>query len=463
MTTQTPERSGPLASSFRDPSGYLIHIDGRLCRLVKAVYAAHYDRLMESGLYAELSDSGLLVRHEEIALPSGLGEDAYKLLRPELVPFISYPYEWCFSQYRDAALLTLDIAERAIAADMVLKDASAYNVQFIGNRPVFIDTLSFEQYDATKPWIAYGQFCRHFLAPLLLMSHDDARLNKLMRSFIDGVPLDLASKLLPGSTRFSPGILLHIHQHAASELKQVNAREPSSAPTRAFGKNAMLGLLDSLKGLIKKLSPPGGKTEWGDYYSDTNYTEAGFEAKKQLVKEFLAEVKPGVAWDLGANTGVMSQIAVEAGNYVVAFDIDANAVERNYARPKQSTLIPLIQDFSNPSASIGWANAERPGLMQRGPADTLLALAVIHHLAIGNNVPLPQIADWFADLGKNLIIEFVPKHDSQVKRLLLHREDIFTTYDQANFEEVMTKRWKMIRKASISETERTLYLFERKS
>ena len=127
------------------------------------------------------------------------------VLRPRELPLISYPYEWCFSQLREAALLTLELQRRALAAGMRLKDASAYNIQFDAGRPILIDTLSFEVGDPTQPWPAYRQFCEHFLAPLALMAYRDPRCGLMLRDFIDGIPVDLAARLMPGRTRLRPG------------------------------------------------------------------------------------------------------------------------------------------------------------------------------------------------------------------------------------------------------------------
>ncbi len=198
MTTLNDE---PVAASFRDPSGFLFSRNGALYRQINRVYADDYDHLISSGLYDQLVKSGLLIPHREVSEKPVYPELAVKVIQPELVPFISYPYEWSFSQLKDAALATLAIQKRSIKAGMSLKDASAYNIQFINGKPTLIDTLSFEIYKEGKPWDAYRQFCQHFLAPLALMARVDVRLGQLLRVFIDGIPLDLASRLLPASTR----------------------------------------------------------------------------------------------------------------------------------------------------------------------------------------------------------------------------------------------------------------------
>jgi ribosomal protein L11 methylase PrmA len=462
-----------IAGSFRDPSGFLFTHDGAIYRQVNAAYAEHYDRLMQSGLYDALTRSGSLVAHEEVSWAVGASAPpaiadappAWKIIRPERVPFISYPYEWSFGQLKAAALLTLDIQRRALEKGLVLRDASAYNVQFLRGKPIFIDTLSFGPYAEGEPWVAYQQFCKHFLAPLALMAKIDVGLSQLMRVHIDGVPLELASKLLPFGTKLHFGLATHLHLHAKSSQKWANAAADdaslSSAKARTgVSKTALLGQIDSLQSTISGLDWSPGGTEWGDYYASTNYTEASHQHKKELVGRFVGAAGARVVWDLGANTGVFSRIAAEAGAQVISFDIDPAAVERNWrevSKAKETRILPLLQDFTNPSTGIGWDNDERASLADRGPAEMLMALALIHHIAISNNVPLPRIARALHRLCSGLIIEFVPKEDSQVRRLLATREDIFPDYTLEGFEAAFAPWFSIADKEPVRESHRTLY------
>ncbi len=390
-------------------------------------------------------------------------EAALKIIQPERVPFISYPYEWSFGQLKDAALATLSIQKRALKVDMSLKDASAYNIQFVDGKATLIDTLSFEIYKEGQPWVAYRQFCQHFLAPLALMALTDVRLNQLLRVYIDGVPLDLASELLPAKARFNFGLLTHIHLHAGAQKKY--SGEEVKSRSGSMSKQAMIGLIDNLISTIQKLDWTPRGTEWGNYYDITNYSDAAFEHKKQLIREWTEKVKPALIWDLGANNGVFSRVAGERGAFVVSFDIDPAAVEQNYRQVKSEkaeNILPLLLDLTNPSPAIGWANRERDSFRERGPADMVLALAVIHHLAISNNVPLPQLADFFAETGKWLVIEYVPKSDSQVQKLLASREDIFPSYTRDGFEAAFKERFDLRAAVDVRESERVLYLMEKR-
>ncbi len=455
-----------LSASFRDPSGFLFVREEHLYRQVNRVYQKNYDQLMSSGLYDRLCKNGWLVAHEEKDVEPQLPELAYRILAPERVHFISYPYEWSFSQLKDAALLTLEIQKLAMEYGMSLKDASAYNIQFHRGRPVLIDTLSFEIYPEGKPWIAYRQFCQHFLAPLALMAFCDIRLNQLLRVYIDGVPLDMASALLPWKTRMNFGLLTHVHTHAAAQKRYSNKDVKAIASGRQIGRMAFLGLIDSLENTVRALNWTPAGTEWADYYDATNYSQAAFEEKQRLIAAMLQRIQPQTAWDLGANTGLFSRLASQMGVKTLALDIDPSAVEKNYLDCKKSgerNMLPLVMDLTNPSPGIGWANEERDGFAQRGPADVALALALVHHLAISNNVPLPDLVDFLAQLGKWLIVEFVPKEDSQVQRLLLTREDIFPHYNREDFERALSERYHVRETHDIEGTRRTLYCLERKA
>ncbi len=388
------------------------------------------------------------------------------VIRPRLLDLISYPYEWAFSQLKDAALLTLELQARALDAGMRLKDASAYNIQLENGRPVLIDTLSFEVGADTEPWPAYRQFCEHFLAPLALIAHRDARCGLMLRDFIDGIPLDLATTLLPGRTRLNLGLASHLHLHAGAQRRAAREAPPApDAPARerrvsATGQRA---LLDSLRRTVEGLrwSPTG---HWSGYAGATSYSDEATSSKGALVREMLTAVGGRQVWDLGANTGVYSAIAADAGYRVVAWDQDAGSVEAHWLQVRKATrspILPLICDLANPSPAIGWALEERRSFLDRGEPDALLALALVHHLAIGNNVPLPRIARLFAGLAPQAIVEFVPKEDPMTRRLLAARRDIFDSYTIDGFRAAFSEPFEIVREASITDSPRTLFHLRR--
>ncbi len=450
-----------LAGSFRDPCGFLFIRDGILYRQVNKSYKEDYNYLIESGLYKELVKNNLLIPHQETDSKLALTNEAYKIIKPDLIPFISYPYEWSFCQLKDAALITLQIQKIAFKFGMTLKDSSAYNIQFYKGKPIFIDTLSFEKYVEGEPWIAYKQFCQHFWAPLALMSYKDIRLNQLLKNNIDGIPLDLASKLLPFKSKLSFSILTHIILHAKSQKHYADKHAIKSK--QKINKNSFLAIIDSLESAVKKLTWKLPNTEWGNYYENTNYSSEAIKDKIQYLSNFLDKISPKSVWDFGANDGFYSRIASKKGILTISLDIDPVAVEKNYIKCKndnEENILPLLFDLTNPSPSIGWENNERGSLFNRGPVDAVLALALIHHLAISNNLPLEKIANFLNKICKWLIIEFIPKSDSQVKKLLSTRKDIFPNYDQNKFEVEFKKYFNIIISKKIKESDRTLYLME---
>ena len=452
-----------IPASFRDPSGFLFWQDGDLYRQVNFPYQHHYNRLMQSGLYEALIQSNLLIPHEEVFFEDSIPAERYKVLRPKHLSFISYPYEWCFSQLKKAALVTLEIQNQALRHGMVLKDASAYNVQFHLGTPIFIDTLSFETYVDGHPWIAYRQFCQHFLAPLALMAFTDIRLNQMSKMYLDGIPLDMTSRLLPSRTYFRLGLLTHIHLHAKAQKRfESFTAEPQGG--KSMRKSSLHGLIESLESTISRLTCDHNESAWSSYYEENNYSQGAMAEKIAFISEVLDELNPRTLWDLGANTGFFSRLAAEKGIETVSIEADPSSADINYrtcVEKGERRVLPLIQDLSNPSPGIGWLNEERSSLFSRGPAEAVLALALIHHLAISNNVPLERIADCFWKVCTYLIIEFVPKSDSQVQRLLATRDDIFPHYTQTGFEQAFNTRFTILKSMAIPGSERTLYLMQK--
>jgi hypothetical protein len=454
-------------ASFRDPSGFVFRREGTLYRQVQASGADDWKAFISNGLYDRLVADRLIVEHEDVPPDLAALPDAVAVIRPRNIDVISYPYEWCFSQLKEAALLTVELQSRALDAGMRLKDASAYNIQLDAGRPILIDSLSFEVAPATEPWPAYRQFCEHFLVPLALIAHRDARCGLMLREFIDGIPLDLGARLLPGRTRLNLGLSAHVHLHAGAQRRAANEPPPAAGAEkreRRISETGQRALLDSLRrtveGLRWKVS-----SHWSEYASTTSYSEAGTASKGQIVREMLGAVGGATAWDLGANTGVYSAMAADAGYRVVAWDLDAASVEAHWRRVRGDDnpgILPLILDLANPSPAIGWALRERASFLERGEPDVMLALALVHHLAIGNNVPLPGVARLFARMAPHAIVEFVPKDDPMTRRLLAARRDIFEHYSIDGFREAFGSEFRIVREAPVADSPRTLFLLERR-
>ena len=444
-------------SSFRDPAGYIYYRDNLVYRRINKEYFKQYEYLMESGLYDELVGNGFLIRHKEVERNKD-----YITICVEKIPFISYPYEWCFEELKDASLLTLKIQETCLKYDMVLKDASCYNIQFLRGKPIFIDTLSFDFYLEGSAWGAYGQFCRHFMAPLLLMRHVDENLNCLLKNYIDGLPIELANNILKNRGGFTA--LEHIKWHSNAINK--NNDNCENVKKVIIKKNSVMNMILMMERQIDKLERKAVDSEWDKYYDNTNYDDVADEFKIECVREYLETIKinnEDVIWDLGANDGKYSRVASIFGGNVISFDIDTNAVNRNYnivKKNKEENLLPLLLDLTNPTPAIGVDLSERKSLNDRASVKCVMALALIHHISISNNVPFDKVANWFSKLGEYLIIEFVPKDDSKVEKLLKTRKDIFSNYNQKVFEEEFCKYFNIIMKKKIRDSKRVIYLMK---
>jgi len=447
-------------ASFRDPSGSLYIQNKRLFRSVRASYAGHYHTLINSGLYATLSSRHLLIAHTE--RPSKT-KDVVKVLEPENIDFISYPYEWTLSEYIDAALTTLEIQKISLAYGMTLKDANAYNIQFHHGRPILIDTLSFKTYEEGSSWIAYKQFCMHFLAPILLMANKDVGLNLLMLSHLDGIPLSLASTLLPKTTYLNISVAVHIHLHAFFQKNLSGKRIPIAA--KPMSKASFILLLDTLEHMLRNISPKNSSSHWSAYYNTHAYSPEAFRHKTSFIESHLDESKIKTVLDIGSNTGTFSDLCGKLGKQTIAIDNDHSSVDQHYQRCKKTNTpncLPLVIDITSPSPSIGWENSERSSFIDRGPFDLVLALALIHHLTIVNNIPFDRAAHLLSKLARQLVIEFVPKHDPQVTRLLMNHNDIFISYTKKHFEKVMSRYFSIRQIVTLKDSDRILYSMQNK-
>ena len=345
---------------------------------------------------------------------------------------------------------------------MSLKDCSAYNVQFIEGKPVFIDTLSFDRYTEGEPWVAYRQFCQHFLAPLALMKYRDVRLHMLLRTCIDGIPLDMAKRLLPLRAAFSLSLLIHLILHARSGRKKIST-SAGKPVNRRFSKQASYGLIDSLESAVRKLNPVRKTSAWNTYYETCSYSSSALEHKARRVLEHVQRIHPDTLWDFGANTAYFSKLVAPHCRQVISFDFDPLCIETIWSEGNCTSLkniLPLVMDLANPSPSIGWHNRERKSLVERGPAAMALCLALIHHLAIANNVPLDMVARFFADVCIRLVIEFVPKEDPQIQEMLAVRKDIFGHYTVEAFEKTFSEYFVIEKKSPVADTGRSIYLMK---
>lgn len=448
-------------SSYRDPSGFIFEKKGVLYRQVNKVFSRHFDFFISGGLYERLVKKGVLIPHETINENLTGDDESYVILKPERIPFISYPYEWCFDMLKDAALLTLDLLKESLASGMILKDATPYNIQWLNGKLVFIDSLSFEMHDEHMPWIAYQQFCENFLSPLLLAHFSRQPLQEMLLAYSNGIPLAVTKSLLPWRTKFSIHTYLHIHLHAKYSLKNTSQHQKKIA----FSKRKLLNLTASLEGLIERLKLPESKSAWSGYYSEASQRTDYLEHKQKIIQQWLDKMSPvTTAADLGANKGGFSKLLASNNIQTIAADFDSYCINSLYNEIKKNderNILPVIIDLSKPSPAIGVNNEERDSFINRTRVDLVLALALIHHLAIGKNIPLKKIADLFHRMCRQLVIEFVPKHDEKVQLMLQQKEDIYGNYNEKEFISAFTEYFSVEAIQVIPGTDRTLFLMKR--
>ncbi len=453
----------PLPSSYRDNAGFVFSHHNKIYRCINPIYFPHYDMLVQSGLYNELSAAGRLIKHEEVNtkdFPEYI-TDNQKILLPEQIPFISYPYEWSFDMWKDAAIVTLKIVQIALQKDMILKDATPFNIQFYNGRPVFIDTLSFEKYEQGKPWIAYHQFCECLLGPLLLMHYGHRDLGKLFMVYPDGISLEIVKNLLPAKSTFNIHVYMHIWMQAKVALKNAGKKEANVF----FAKDKLDTLIKGLLEFVSGLTAKKDKSTWDDYYTQTILGNDYLESKRNIVANFSEKISFNSVLDLGCNDGYFSMVLKDKTTNVIAVDFDSNCINELYRSCRKNNIkniVPIVATLNTPSPSIGWNNSERTSLTERLKGDLTLALALVHHLAISVNVPLASIAAWLQNMGSYLIVEFVPKEDEKVKELLLHREDIFTNYSLPHFKECFSLYYNILQEEKVGNTERILFLMQKK-
>lgn len=452
--------------SFRDPGSRVYEQGERILRWIGDQGASAYESARDTGVLARLIEHDYFVSCEERAPEAIPGRsDARYVLEHERVPFISYPYEWCFSMLKQAALFHLDLHLKALDEGFTLTDATAYNIQFRGTKPIGIDHLSLRPYEDGEIWAGHRQFCMQFLNPLILWSRKGVAPNSWFRGSLEGIAPEELAPLMSLRDRCSFTILSHVIGQASLQQRAV-AKDRQVVPEKRpkLSRTGMIGMLQGLRGFIENCQAPTKPTVWGEYAENTSYEAAERSAKGAAIAELVSVIKPDMFFDLGCNSGEYSEIALNNGaQRAVGFDFDFGALEAAVARVEERNLnfLPLWLDAANPSPSQGWAQAERKGLRERSAADALIALAFIHHIVIGKNVPMEMAVDWIISMAPKGIIEFPPKNDPMVQRLLSNRSDIFPDYTEERFLTAITNRAKILKRTEISKSGRLLLTYDR--
>lgn len=451
-------------SSFRDPDGY-VYFEGQECfRSVNQSYKNTYDLFISSGLYHRLLREKLILPFEVVDNDNHL-EGIYKVLKPERLNFISYPYEWCFEHFKDTALICLEIQRISLEYGLTLKDATPYNFQLYESKPVLIDTLSFDIYQEGEPWLPYYQFCKNFLTPLYLMSRVDTSLVRILITQISGIPLSIPAKMFLVKDRLNINLYFHLKLHHKFETKVIKSNKITIS-NKKFSKTATLSLIDSLFSSVSNLKLQQQKTLWNEYYSDDKYLNKKYLAeKKEKISALISKINFNTAVDLGANDGFFSRELNQYCGQVISLDFDHNAINVNYTTAKRSkinNLHPLYVDIFNPSPAIGWLNKERTSLISRISGELVCALGLIHHLVVNNNLSFQMLAEFFGKIStKYLLLEYVPKDDANTELILVNKKDVYLGYTTENFEKSFSKVFSVVEKISLYNSKRIIYLFEK--
>jgi ribosomal protein L11 methylase PrmA len=451
--------------SFRDPSAYVFSSGDRIFRAVDDEAYSNFLRFKSSGACEDMITRGWIVATEHDDTPHDEHAGRRLFEHPKLA-FVSYPYEWPFALLKRAALLHLDIHLRALDFGFTLSDATAYNVQFVGIKPIFIDTTSFVPYREGDYWTGHRQFVEQFVNPLLLRALFGVSANSWYRGALEGLPTgDVAHLIGPVRRWFTPNVLINI---TLPDLLQRRARRKSDLEpfsSRPLPKTALRFMLRRLREWISQLEPKSAApSPWQDYDADNSYPPGDEERKRAFVAQFARTTRPSRACDVGCNTGYYSEVLLQSGaRSVIGFDSDTSALELAVSRAvvAQLNFLPLFSDAANPSPAQGWAELERSGLRSRINADAMVALAIVHHLAIARNIPLSSAVEWLMSLAPRGVIEFIPKSDLMVQRMLRLRTDIFTDYSRAQFEAAIARNGRIARALELSPGGRTLYEYER--
>ena len=437
------------AGSFRDPGGFIFTRSGRVFRAITRHSLDDWRAFAGSPLFAELQRHRLLIPTRPAAaepglFPEGLAADA-EVVEHERVPFVSYPYEWSFEMLKDAALLHLDLLERCLPHDFILKDATPFNVQFIGRDPIFIDVLSFTRVRPGEPWAGYNQFCKMFLYPLMLSAYKQVPFQSWLRSELEGLDPIAFSRLLSARDLVRPGVFTHVALHAWLQKRMAAARTSVRRQIRGagFSKDAVAANVRGVRRLLRRLRPHDEKSVWADYARTCSYSDAATQQKEEFVRRAVVAERRRLVWDLGCNVGRFSRLAAEHADSVVAMDADPVSVDLLYRslrkEGKPRNILPLVVNLANPSPDQGWRGLERRALPARGRPDLTLCLALVHHMAISANVPVESFLAWLGSLGTSLVIEFVGKEDPMVQQLLLNKDDTYDDYNRACFESSLKK------------------------
>ena len=446
-------------SSFRDNKATVFFSSGRIFRKVIKNLNLDYDKLLSSKFFIEnknqIVSTKILTIHDLNEL--NLKEDKEVVwLEHEKLENIIYPYELTFDQLKDYSIFFLNLYLSALKNSYDIIDASAYNIQLKNNLPIFIDLGSFTDYQGGTHIIWHKQFCENFLAPLLIKSKASINFNDFFKANIDGIDLKIASKILPLSTWFNYNILINIHLQSYLSSKISSSTKLNIAGKKNLNIRQKIFIAENLKKTISKLSAK--KTSYWSSYSKVNsYSDDDYEKKSKIISNFIKNEKIYSLIDLGCNDGYFSKISFNSGvKKIVGVDYDLDSLNDAYLKFKSTSenFSAIYQNFTNTSPDMGWMGEERKSFLKRfkNKFDGMICLAFIHHICVGNNVPLSQFIDYIGNFSKNILLEFVSNEDQMVKNLSINKKNLMKNYTLENLKKIIKKNNTIISENQITAT-----------
>jgi len=457
--------------SFRDRNNRVYYVEGTVVRGISQNALDNWGKIIEAPFFQKLLRQGAVVPTSLLDNTGKFATAVLKngwagVLKHDRIPFITYPYEWTFGMLKDAALLHLDILEEAFEAGWALKDATAYNIQWQGVKPTFIDVTSFEPWKEGEPWIGYRQFCMMFLIPLVLKSYRDIDYIPLLRSDLEGIDPIEAIKYFPVTSFLKKGVFTNIYLHSKMQ-KAFSDGTPSkndgSKRRISHSKAMIVGTILGLRSTVKKLSLRNAPTTWGTYDENHSYDDVSYQQKKDFILKYISRKRWPQVWDIGCNTGTFSRLCSSHADMVLSIDGDHLAIEKLYQQQKserESNILPLIMNLANISPAHGWQGRERKSLEERGTPDFLLCLALIHHMVISANIPLQYFINWIRGLDSAVVLEFVGPEDEMTQHILKNKVNQYAEYTQENFETIVAGMFTIVESIPLKGGLRMLYYLE---
>ena len=444
--------------SFRDKTSRVFYVDGQILRGLNAEALDAWTAFTSSTLYTQL------VQEHKIPITQRAADQSpwAAVLQHEAIPFVSYPYEWPFGMLKDAAALQLELTRRALQVNLILKDATPYNIQWIGSRPIFIDVASFIPWTAGSAWVGYKQFCELFLYPLILQAYRHVPFQAWLRGSLDGIPVEDCRQIWTFRDLFRPGILKDVvlHSQLQHQFSQSQRALQPDLQKAGFSSELILSNVTRLEKLVNGLTWKRPQTEWSHYADIRRYPPEDYERKRKFVQTFARSKPRKQVWDLGSNTGDFSRLVAETADQVIAMEADDTVAEGFYQELRKENnlkILPLVMNLANPSTGAGWRGLERKALVDRGRPDLILCLALLHHLVISAHIPLDEWIHWLAALSSDLVIEFVSPDDPMTLGLLRNKAGRHDDYTQANFEKHLSAAYQIQETLTLCGGLRTVY------